>query len=120
MSRVNQTNQSIESAQKERLEATSRISAVERQILSINNRIEYSESDFTRINESLEGLGANFDTALTTHKESEMREKQVAVELLRIDKQKGQSDQELQKLQASLHKLEVEIQGSQESLGMNA
>ena len=85
MSRVNQTNQSIESAQKERLEATSRISAVERQILSINNRIEYSESDFTRINESLEGLGANFDTALTTHKESEMREKQVAVELLRID-----------------------------------
>ncbi|HIM09566.1 TPA: chromosome segregation protein SMC, partial [Candidatus Poribacteria bacterium] len=120
MSRVNQTNQSIEAAQTKRLEETSQISAVERQILSINNRMEYSESDFTRINESLEGLGSEFDTALTTHKESEMREKQVAVELLRIDSQKNQSDQELQKLQTNLHKLEIEIQGSQESLGMSA
>ena len=120
MLHVNQTSQSIEAAQTEHLAATSQISVVERQILSINNRIEYSESDFIRINESLEGLGADFDTALTTHKESEMREKQVAVELLRIDKQKGESDQELQKLQANLHKLEVEIQGSQESLGMSA
>ena len=118
-SRIADTEQTVSAVEAQHLELTNETSQLEGQKLSLDSKLKYSTNNFDRVVESRKRLQAELEPAKVAYATAERRDKQLQADAIRVDSAKKRAEQELQEHQGALRKLESEIRGLQDALGMN-
>ncbi|MDP6748106.1 MAG: chromosome segregation protein SMC [Candidatus Poribacteria bacterium] len=118
--RIQETEQSVSQAQTDLYTATNQIAQTESQLASLNSKLEYSAEHLNRIQEQTQTLAETLTVAQTAATESNRQTQKAKADLLQVDTEKERVIQQLETLQNSLRKLESEISGIQDSLGVSA
>ena len=118
-SRIADTEQTVSAVEAQHLELTDETSQLEGQKLSLDSKLKYSTNNFDRVVESRKRLQAELEPAKVAYATAERRDKQLQADAIRVDSAKKRAEQELQEHQGALRKLESEIRGLQDALGMN-
>ena len=118
-SRIADTEQTMSVVEAQHLELTNETSQLEGQKLSLDSKLKYSTNNFDRVVESRKRLQAELEPAKVAYATAERRDKQLQADAIRVDSAKKRAEQELQEHQGALRKLESEIRGLQDALGMN-
>ena len=117
--RIADTEQTVSAVEAQHLELTDETSQLEGQKLSLDSKLKYSTNNFDRVVESRKRLQAELEPAKVAYATAERRDKQLQADAIRVDSAKKRAEQELQEHQGALRKLESEIRGLQDALGMN-
>ena len=118
--RIQETEQSVGQAQTDLYTATNQIAQTESQLASLNSKLEYSAEHLHRIQEQTQTLAETLTVAQTAATESNRQTQKAKADLLQVDTEKEKVIQQLETLQNSLRKLESEISGIQDSVGVSA
>jgi chromosome segregation protein len=116
---IDETTQSVSAAETQLRETTLQISQLEGQRLSLDNRLEFSTDNLNRIAENRKSLESELEEATDAHATAHRRETQLKSDLLRIETQRKEVEAELQERQTALRKIETEMRGVQDALGMS-
>ena len=117
--RIADTEQTVSAVEAQHLELTDETSQLEGQKLSLDSKLKYSTNNFDRVVESRKRLQAELEPAKVAYATAERRDKQLQADAIRVDSAKKRAEQELQEHQGALRKLESEIRGLLDALGMN-
>jgi len=117
--RVGDAQRSVDTVSAQVLETTHQISQLEAQLLGLNNKLEYSANNLSRIEENSKALQAELEAAKAAYAVAQRHEQQATADAIRLDAQKQCAEDEIQDHQTAQHKLESEIRGIQDALGMS-
>ena len=115
--RINASKESVREAQTVLQEASTELEASERKRLAIEHELTSREGHLNRLKENTETLTTELKTATDTHAEVQRAETQLKAELLQIEAERDQIEVEFSENQDALRKIEVEINGLQNTLG---
>ncbi|MBI1930208.1 AAA family ATPase, partial [Candidatus Poribacteria bacterium] len=117
--RVSDAQHSVDTVSAQVLETTHQMSQLEAQLLGLNNKLEYSANNLSRIEENAKSLQAELESAKAAYAKAQRHEQQLSADRIRLDAQKQRAEDEIQDRQTAQHKLESEIRGIQDALGMS-
>ena len=117
--RVDSAEQTVNTTKEQLLETSTQVSRAEAQLTSLEGKLVYSTSNLNRIVENSRVLHTELETAKEAHSKTQRHEQQLAADLIRIGTEKRNAEDELQHHQDELRKLDSEVRGFQDSLGMS-
>ena len=117
--RVDDAEQTVNTTKEQLLETSTQVSQAEAQFTSLEGKLAYSTDNLNRVVENSRTLHTELDAAKEAHSKAQRREQQLAADQIRLDTEKQNAEDELQHHQDELRKLEFEMRGFQDSLGMS-
>ncbi len=117
--RIAETRQTINQTETELSEQANQESRLESEVVSLNNRLEFATHNLNRVLGDTEVVQGKLESVEAAQAEAQKREQQLKATLVQLDTEKRQIEEERQKRRDLLRKLESEIRGLQDSLGMS-
>lgn len=117
--RISRAKDSVQETQDTLQEITTELTERERERLTIEHQLTNTEGNLNRLKENKTALAAELSTATDTRDEVQYAETQLKAALIQIETEKNQVEIDFNENQDALRKIEVEIQGLQNTLGAN-
>ena len=118
--RIAETRGTISQAETELSEKADNASRLESEVATLNSKLEFATHNLNRVLGNVEEVQGKLESVEEAQAEAQKREQQLKAALVQLDTEKRQIEEERQKRRDLLRKLESEIRGLQDSLGMNA
>ena len=117
--RIGETRQTISQTETELSEKANQASRLESEVVTLNNKLEFATHNLDRVLGNAEELRGKLESVEAVQAEAQKREQQLKATLVQLDTEKQQIEEERQKRRDLLRKLESEMRGLQDSLGMS-
>lgn len=118
--RIAETKQTISQTETELSEKANQASRLESEVATLNSKLEFATHNLNRVLGNVEEVQEKLESVQEAQAEAQKREQQLKAALVRLDTEKRQIEEERQERRDLLRKLESEMRGLQDSLGMNA
>lgn len=118
--RIAETRQTISQTETELSETANHASRLESEVATLNSKLEFATHNLDRVLGNVEEVQRKLESVEEARAKAQKREQQLKATLVQLGTEKQQIEEERQNRRDLLRKLESEMRGLQDSLGMNA